>query len=105
MIRLEAPAHRTYHYWHVFVPGLRAGQIYAYRAVGPFDPARAAASIRRSSSSIPTGAPSSCPDGTTATRRAGPGDNTAVAMKSVVVDPDAYDWEGDAPLRRPFATP
>ncbi len=25
-------------------------------------------------------------------------------MRSVVVDPDAYDWEGDAPLRRPFAT-
>jgi glycogen operon protein len=25
-------------------------------------------------------------------------------MRSVVVDPEAYDWEGDAPLRRPFAT-
>ena len=25
-------------------------------------------------------------------------------MRSVVVDPDAYDWEGDVPLRRPFAT-
>jgi glycogen operon protein len=22
---------RTYHYWHVFVPGVVAGQIYAYR--------------------------------------------------------------------------
>jgi glycogen operon protein len=22
-------------------------------------------------------------------------------MKSVVVDPSAYDWEGDRPLRRP----
>src|SRR3989449_8297429 len=29
------------------------------------------------------------------------GDNAATAMKSVVVDPRAYDWEGDAPLRRP----
>ena len=25
-----------------------------------------------------------------------PGDNTAIAMKSVVVDPTPYDWEGDA---------
>ena len=25
-------------------------------------------------------------------------------MRSVIVDPDAYDWEGDAPLRQPFAT-
>ena len=32
-----------------------------------------------------------------------PGDNTAVAMKSVVVDPSRYDWEGDCPLRRPYS--
>jgi glycogen operon protein len=29
------------------------------------------------------------------------GDNMATAMKSVVIDPRAYDWEGDAPLKRP----
>src|SRR4249920_2797769 len=40
IVGLEAPAHRTYHYWHAFVPGLRPGQVYAYRAAGPFDPAR-----------------------------------------------------------------
>jgi glycogen operon protein len=39
-IRLEGPTHRTYHYWHAFVPGLRAGQLYAYRAFGPWEPAR-----------------------------------------------------------------
>jgi glycogen operon protein len=27
-----------------------------------------------------------------------PGDNLQTAMKSVVVDPSAYEWEGDAPL-------
>ena len=32
-----------------------------------------------------------------------PGDNAATAMKSVVVDPSTYDWEGDEPLRRPSA--
>ena len=31
------------------------------------------------------------------------GDNAATAMKSVVVDPGAYDWEGDVPLSRPAA--
>ena len=30
-----------------------------------------------------------------------PGDNCATAMKSVVVDASAYDWQGDTPLRRP----
>src|SRR6202051_756705 len=28
-------------------------------------------------------------------------DTTAAAMKSVVVDPHSYDWESDAPLKRP----
>jgi isoamylase len=32
-----------------------------------------------------------------------PGDNAASALKSVVVDASAYDWEGDRPLGRPFA--
>ncbi len=31
-----------------------------------------------------------------------PGDNAATAMKSVVADVAAYDWEGDVPLRIPF---
>jgi hypothetical protein len=30
------------------------------------------------------------------------GDNCATAMKSVVVDPRAYDWEGDTLLNRPY---
>jgi glycogen operon protein len=29
------------------------------------------------------------------------GDNAGSAMKSVVVDSRAYDWQGDAPLKRP----
>jgi len=31
------------------------------------------------------------------------GDNTATAMKSVVVDTRTYNWEGDVPLKRPSA--
>ena len=31
------------------------------------------------------------------------GDNAATAMKSVVVDPRAYDWEGDIPLNQPWS--
>ena len=33
----------------------------------------------------------------------GPGDNAASAMKSVVANPEGYDWEGDVVIRRPFA--
>jgi isoamylase len=104
VIRLEEPAHKTYHYWHVFVPGLCPGQIYAYRAAGSFDPARG---LRFDPEKIlldPYGRAVVAPDGYDRNAAGRPGDNTAVAMRSVVVDPKAYDWEGDAPLRRPFAT-
>ena len=39
VISLDPFPNRTYHYWHVFVPAVRAGQIYGYRVQGRFDPA------------------------------------------------------------------
>ena len=38
-IRIDPAANRTYHYWHVFVPDVSAGQLYGYRVEGPWDPA------------------------------------------------------------------
>jgi glycogen operon protein len=38
-ITIDPATNRTYHYWHVFVPGVGAGQIYAYRIQGPLVPA------------------------------------------------------------------
>ena len=40
MIDLDPHTNRTYHYWHSFVPDIRAGQIYGYRVAGPFDPSQ-----------------------------------------------------------------
>jgi glycogen operon protein len=40
IIPFDLRQNRTYHYWHVFVPGVTAGQIYAYRAKGPFEPGK-----------------------------------------------------------------
>src|SRR5271155_3295645 len=40
LITVDPFSNRTYHYWHVFVPGVQAGQAYGYRVHGPFDPAR-----------------------------------------------------------------
>ena len=39
-IALDPERHRSYHYWHVFVPGIGSGQLYGYRAHGPLDPRR-----------------------------------------------------------------
>ena len=101
MIRAQ---HRTYHYWHAFVPDVQAGQIYAYRAIGPNEPQQG---LRYDADKVlldPYGrcrCHASLPMSRAAASR--PGDNAATAMKSVVVDPAAYDWEGDQPLRRSFA--
>src|SRR5690242_11641160 len=40
VIPLDPQRHRTYHYWHAFVPGIEPGQRYAYRAHGPWAPER-----------------------------------------------------------------
>src|SRR5262252_6296283 len=101
VITLDPEKHRTYHYWHIFVPQLGPGQIYAYRVHGSFDPNNG---LRFDPSKVlldPYGRGIVVPQDYS--RRAGerPGGNTATAMKSVVVDASSYDWEGDAPLRRP----
>src|SRR5512134_3209847 len=79
--------HRTYHYWHVFVPGVGAGQLYGYRVHGPFDPALG---LRFDATKVlldPYGRGVVVPAqyGREAARQ--PGDNAATAMKSVVADP------------------
>ncbi|MFL5339583.1 MAG: glycogen debranching protein GlgX [Gemmataceae bacterium] len=103
VIRLDPAANRSYHYWHVFVPGVQPGQLYGYRVDGPsipdrglrFDPAKVLLD--------PYGRGVAVPQSYDREAAKQPGDTSATAMKSVVVDPAAYDWEGDAPLRRPAA--
>jgi len=35
VIRFDPKRNKTFYYWHVFVPGIGAGQLYGYRAYGP----------------------------------------------------------------------
>ena len=58
-------------------------------------------STARNSCSIRTVSPSRFLTRMTDSRRPVPGANIAAAMKSVVADPERYDWEGDTPLGRP----
>ena len=101
IIELDPRAQRTYHYWHVFVPGVKAGQLYGYRLHGPLDPARG---MRFDSTKLlldPYGRGVVVPANYSRQAAAQPGENIPAAMKSVVADPSAYDWEGDVPLHRP----
>lgn len=103
VIRLDPATNRTYHYWHAFVPNVSPGQLYGYRVDGPpsaelglrFDPTKVVLD--------PYGKGVVVSPEYNRQAAAQPGDNAATAMKSVLVDPSKYDWEGDQPLRLPSA--
>lgn len=102
--RLDPVKNRTFYYWHIFLPGIKPGQIYGYRAFASANPtpgdffdkdkllidpyARALAGYKIYS------------------RQAAklPGNNFGKALKSVVVDPQNFDWEDDKPLHRPYSS-
>jgi isoamylase len=101
VIAIDAATNRTLDYWHVFVPGIVPGQLYGYRVRGPFDPQRGERFDPDKLLLDPYGLEVAVPQNYSRTLASKPGDNAAAAMKSVVVDPGLYDWEGDLPLRRP----
>ena len=103
VITIDPASNRTYHYWHVFVPGVEAGQIYGYRAHGPFAPERG---LRFDPSKVlldPYGRCVVVPKNYCREAARQSGDNAATAMKSLVTDPASYNWEGDGPLRHPWS--
>jgi isoamylase len=101
VITLDPVTNHTYHYWHVFVPGLQPGQIYGYRVRGPFEPARGLRFDPQKVLLDPYGRAVVVPKNYNREAAAVEGDNSSTAMKNVVIDPREYDWEGDAPLRTP----
>ena len=104
VIHLNPQKNRTFYYWHAFVLGIGAGQLYGYRVHGPFAPEKglrfdgAKLLLDPYTRAVAVGA--------NYDREAArhPGNNAAHAMKSVVVDSHAYEWEGDLPLDRPYSS-
>ncbi len=100
-IALDPTVNKTFHFWHVFVHGLEAGAHYAYRVDGPNDPG-AGHRFNRNKVLIDPYARGNTnslwkrEDACTAL------DNIATSMRSVVIDPSTYDWEGDQPIGRPM---
>lgn len=101
IIPIDHRSQRTYHYWHTFVEGVETGQLYAYRVHGPFDPNNGHRFDPDRILLDPYGRSVAVPRNYNREAASETGDNASVAMKSVVVDPLAYDWQGDRPLRRP----
>jgi glycogen operon protein len=103
VIPLDPALNRTYHYWHAFVPGVEAGQIYGFRAFGPFEPVRGLRFDPLKLLLDPYGRAVSIPKSYSRNAASREGDNTAMAMKSVLINPRAYDWSGDVRPNRPWS--
>ena len=103
VIALDAHRHRSYHYWHLLVPGIAPGQLYGWRADGPYDPARGMRFDAGRTLLDPYGRAVAIPPGYRRDDFRAGGRRDVAACKSVVADLRVYDWEGDTPLRRPYA--
>lgn len=102
-IHLSPDINRTFHYWHVFIVGISAGQVYGYRVAGPYNPAQGTRfnpnkilldPYARSVVGWENYSRQAATDGS---------DNCAQALRAVVVDPLKYEWEGDLHPQTPYA--
>src|SRR6266571_3108978 len=105
---------RTKFVWHVFVEGLKPGQLYGYKVRGPFNPvygmrfnehkllidpyAKAVTGKFKNTNNLllPYDSGSFEMDKSLDRR-----DNTHVVPKCIVID-DQFDWQGDTPLNIPL---
>lgn len=103
VIQLDPRYHRTFHFWHVYVRGLKPGMHYAYRVDGPQDLHRRGFRFNRNKVLIDPYARGNTCDLWDRAAACGPEDNLTKSMRSVVIDTQGYDWEGDQPIRRPMS--
>ena len=103
-IVLDPEASRSFAIWHVYVRGLRAPAFYALRVHGPADDQARGEGHRFDPRKLLIEPYSRGLDRTRWQRGSavGPGDNLATSARSVAIDIADYDWEDDAPLRRPM---
>ncbi len=104
IITLDPQKNHTDSYWHIFIPGLTSGQLYAYRIQGPYDPEKG----NRYDDSLTLIDPYSnivaVPEGYERYAAITPDKKGATpAMKSAASDLSLYNWENDEPIRKPFA--
>jgi isoamylase len=102
VIPLDPLRHRTFHFWHVYVRGLRPGMHYAYRFDGSHDLHGKGDRSNRNKVVLD-------PYAREITTRlwhhldaCGPDDNVRTCLRGMVVEASGYDWQGDLPLKRPM---
>jgi isoamylase len=98
-LELDASAHRTFGYWHVFVAGARAGWLYTWRAAGPDEPE---AGLRFDAQRELLDPWARLVSDALWDRPAAVDGAVEPALRAEIAAADDYDWQGDEPLRRPL---
>ena len=101
IIKMTDEGNKSFHFWHIFLVDAKPGLHYAYRVHGPeekkpgqrFTPEKVLIDPYAFGNSM---------DLWNRGAACLPGDNLTQSMRSVVIDPLDYDWEGDRPLNRPM---
>ena len=95
ILRLDPEEHRSGYYWHTFVPGVQAGQLYGWRVTAPLVDLPGVVIDRDKVLLDPYARRILLPHGYDRGAATRPGSHFAACAKSVVVDLRHYDWEGD----------
>ena len=99
VIKLEPKFHKTFHFWHIYIKGLKPGAHYAYRVGGEFDPVKGHR-FNKKKVLIDPYARGNCICLAEYEAHCTDEDNVTQSMRSTVPDILDYDWEGDVPLHR-----
>ena len=103
IFELSDKVNRSAYYWHIFVEGVKAGQLYGFCVDGPYRPLSGIKFYPKKVLLDPYAL--LVERGVNFSREAAIGDHSNVSkcLKSVVVDIDDYDWEEDHHPRHSFA--
>ncbi|MBT33994.1 MAG: glycogen debranching enzyme GlgX [Thalassobius sp.] len=104
VFRLDSKINKTFYYWHIFIPGIKEGQLYGYRVYGNYSPEHG--NLFDGSKLLLDPYAKSIAVGKNYDRHKAKQygvENAAYAMKSVVINSQAYNWEGDKPLQIPYS--
>ncbi len=101
-IQLDSKKNKSFHFWHVYVVGLKPGFHYAYRVDGPHDVANRGDRYNRNKVLIDPYAYGNTDALWDRGAACNADDNLATSMRSVIIDIEKYDWEGDRPINRPM---
>ena len=97
-IPLDPEGNRTSYYWHIMIPDLQPGQVYAWRADGPYAPKKGHLYQPAKVLLDPYGLAVAGQEIYDRQAARGSADNVDRSLRSVVVDPEDYDWEEDQTL-------